>query len=303
MPVEQDDILDPAHDPDSGVENAGAAGIPKPGDKPVADELKVSEDGNVAEHKGVKYVRQEALHNERQERQKLAATLAALDPVMPEFEAFLKQKNERQSATVDRVRQSTRSESDFSDDELEGFAITRGYYEQDNVTPDTKRAQKELDIISGISRRQVAREVAPDRESTTKERARINRDKALNAKFLDGQPVASQQYVQAAIQSLGDEQLADPNVANLVQVIAAGLESLDQRKNNLGRGRPQRQNREPMLVEHSTGRFDGDDGEITDLDRAAARARGKSPEAWAKLSKQVNKVSSNRGSAILEDGV
>jgi hypothetical protein len=300
----EDGILDPAHDDDTNVEHAGAAGLAKPDENPddaKADELKVSEDGNVAEHKGVKYVRQEALHNERKERQRLAQTLAELDPVMPEFEAFLQQRNNRQQATVERTRESVGRQSDYSVDELEGFAVTRGYYKDDNTTPDLNRAARELDILSGISRRQAASAVRPVAEQSIRERANLARERARGSKFVDGQPVAEDKYMEAAISTLGDEHMADPNVANLVQVIAAGLQHLDQRKNGTA-GRTHTSSsghREPMFVEGGSGRFDGNDGEMSALDVAAARARGKSPEQWAKLSKQVN--ASKKNSAVLDE--
>src|SRR6478609_9011561 len=111
---EETDILDPAHDPNA--ENVGAAGIAKPEEK---DELKLSEDGNLAEHKGVKYIRQEALHAERQRNKELSDTLSKLDPYLGEFEEFLKQKGSRLSSTVERTAAHTRTEdSDYSDDEL-----------------------------------------------------------------------------------------------------------------------------------------------------------------------------------------
>jgi hypothetical protein len=118
---------------------------------------------------------------------------------------------------------------------------------------------------------------------------------------VDGQPIAEQKYIDAAATSLGDDLMADPEVARLAQVVAAGLEYLDARKSGtLGRGRAgggRRGSGEPMMVERSTGRFDGDTGEMSDLDRAAARARGKSPEQWQKMSKAVNKATS----AVLEE--
>jgi hypothetical protein len=288
----EDGVLDPAH----GEESMGAAGIAKPeADKP---EIKVSEDGNVAEHNGVKYVRQEALHQERQRAQKLADTLSALDPVMPEFKEFLEQKHARRGATVDRAARGNGGSDDYSQDELEGFAITRGYYKDDNTTPDTSRAQKELDIISGISRRQVGKAVAPVAAGTTREQARVNRERAIGNRFVDGRPVADEKYMRAALDTLGEDQIADPNVANLAQVVAAGLEYLDQRKN--GTSTRGRRGGEPMFTERGTGRYDTDAGDdVSPLSAAAARARGKTPEQWAKLSKQVNKT--DRGSALLEE--
>lgn len=292
MPAD-DAILDPAHDDSQeGLENVGAAGIPKPEAKPDGQtDDKVSGDGNILERDGVKYVRAEALHNERQQRQQLQQQIALLDPLIPEFNEFLAQKNGRQQATVDRARQSAAADSDYSTDELEGFAITRGYYKDDGTTPDTSRAQRELDIISGISRRQARKEVAPVAETTTRDRARINRERARGQQFVDGQPIADDRYVQAAFNALPDDYVADPQVAQITSLVAAGLEYLDRRKNGtLGNGRPPRRaSGEPMHVEQGTGRYDGDQGELSELDIAAARARGKTPEQWAKLQKAANR--------------
>jgi hypothetical protein len=289
-------VLDPAHEEEEIAPIAGIARKEAGGTKD-GDEFHVSEDGNVADHKGVKYVRQAALTEERAERQKLATTLAALDPVMPQFQEFLKQRNNRDQAQVDRARGDSRS--DYSADELNGFAITRGYYKADNTTPDTARAGKELDIIAGISNRQAARAVKPVTDSTARESARMNKERAMGAKFVDGENVAQDKYMTAALATLGDDQLADPNVANLVQVVAAGLEYLDHRKNGTLPSSRRGRGGEPMMVERGTGRYDRDNEEEgSALSRAAARARGKTPEQWSKLSKQVN--APRRNSANLE---
>lgn len=288
-----DEILDPAH-ADEGT-NMGAAGMAaaeqKNEDK---DELKLSEDGNVAEHKGVKYVRQEALHAAREKNKELASVLAQIEPVMPEFQEFLRNKQGRQAAVVDRARD--KSDSDYTDDELEGFAVTRGY-QKDDGSPDTARAKAELDIISGVQRRITSKAVEPVRRGATSEQARLNRERAHGRKFVDGAPIADEKYLNAALDALPDEYLADPNVANITQIVAAGLEYLDLRKNGTLRGRRSGGGREPMYVERGSGRFDGDEPEISDFDRAAARARGKSIEEWMKTSKAVNK----RTSDVLED--
>jgi hypothetical protein len=292
----EDGILDPAHADDGGVENAGVAGIPKPELKPESDELKVSEDGNVAEHKGVKYVRQEALHQARTEAKQLRDTLAALDPVMPEFEQFLKVKNNRQAA----VREAAASDGEQDDDAyLSEVATALGYFDETNQ-PDLRRAQAHLNVTRRESTRVVKREVEPDRKQSKAESARVNRERARGNKFVDGQPVAEEKYLNAAFESLGDDFLADSGVANLAQIVAAGLQYLDERKNGVSR-RAGPARREPMMVEGSTGRFDGDDGELSGLEMAAARARGKSPEQWAKLSKQVNANTRGRNTAVLEE--
>ena len=55
MPEDNDQILDPAHDPETVV-----AGIPKP--EKTEDKVVASEDGNQLERGGIKYIRAEALH-------------------------------------------------------------------------------------------------------------------------------------------------------------------------------------------------------------------------------------------------
>jgi hypothetical protein len=288
MPEDNDQILDPAHDPDGGT-NVGAAGIPAPeakGEKK-PDEVVVSEDGNIVERGGVKYMRAEALHNERQARQNAERQLAALAPVMPEFEEFLKTRENRKTA----VRESVASGGEQDDKEyLQEVATALGFYDETNQ-PDLRRAQAHLNITRREAGRVTDKRVRPVEESSQLAQARANRERARGQKFVDGQPIADDKYLEAAYNALPEEYLADPQVAALTQVIAAGLQHLDERKSGVRRGQqPQRrqQSGEPMFVERSTGRFDDGEGEISQLDIAAARARGKSPEEWAKMSKKVN---------------
>ncbi len=55
-----------------------------------------------------------------------------------------------------------------------------------------------------------------------------------------------------------------------------------------------------MFVEGGSGRVDNDPGEMSELDLAAARARGKSPEQWMKMSR-ASGGSSRRG-AVRDSG-
>jgi hypothetical protein len=289
-----DDILDPAHDPDAGVTHAGAAGIASPvkdGDK---SEPKVSDDGNIVEVGGKKYITIDALHSERAEKKQLAETLSALDPLMPDFEEFVKTKRNGRAATVARATAPADDDA-YSEDELDGLAIARGYYGEDNK-PDRARAKQELDILTRVADRRAAKHVKPVADRSVADRAAQNKSRARTNTFVDGQPIADSKFIDAALSSLPDEYLADDNIANITQVIAAGLEYLDMRKTRAGKrggGPPVRSSgrSEPMFVERGGGRFDDNEPEMTDLDRAAARARGKTPEQWAKLVKAANKGS------------
>jgi hypothetical protein len=256
----------------------------------------VSEDGNILERDGHKYVRAEALHEERSERQKLANTIKSLEPLMPEFEQFLANKRDRNASTVQRTAPET---GDYSEDELSGLAITRGYYDADGQTPDLKRAKSELDILSRVAARTSGRLLKPIAEQTAKDRSAANRANATSSKFVDGEPIAQDKYMKAAFDALPEEYSADPMISNITQVIAAGLEYLDHRKNGtLRRGRG---GREPMFVERGSGRYDGDSGNLSDLDLAAARARGKTPEEWGKMQTAVGGSPRGPANQNLED--
>lgn len=280
-----DEVLDPAHMDDGGLPAAPAA-PPTP-----APEPKVSDDGNVMEVGGRKYVTFDALTAERAQRQQLAQTVAQLEPLMPEFEQFLTKRNERQTAT-------TAASGKGGDDEayLREVAETLHFYDE-NHEPDLRRAQGHLNIMRRESDRSAQRAVEPVAQSTAREMARVNRERANTSRFVDGKPIADSKYMSAAMDAVGAEHLADPNVANMVQVVAAGLEYLDARKNGtLSRGRG---GREPLHLEGSRGRFDGDgEGGLSAMDLAAARARGKSPEEWAKMR---NSVTSEKRGNTLED--
>src|SRR5258708_6978411 len=95
------DVLDPAHADDlpvvAGVTAPAAATVPA---------FKATDDGNQVEYGGHKYIREEALQNERQTRQQYQQTLDQLRPLMPEFEDFLQQKTNGRQATVNRAGQS-----------------------------------------------------------------------------------------------------------------------------------------------------------------------------------------------------
>lgn len=282
-----DVVLDPAHADSGGVETA-VAGIAKP-DAQADPEIKVSEDGNVAEHKGVKYIRQEALHQERQARQQAQQRLKEyeerLTPLIPEINEYIQTKQNRQ----DRARQAHLGGND-DPEYLDEIALAMGAYDQQNQ-PDRARAQIQLNIMRKEAERAAAKAVEPVAAYTKADRAAANRERARGNKFSDGKPVAAEKYINTALEALGDEHLADPNVANLAQVVAAGLEYLDHRRNGTLPGRGGK--REPMHTEGGGYRGDFDTGSMSSFDLAAARARGKTPEQWAKLVHAVNKGSDN----------
>lgn len=286
MALQDDDVLDPAHR-DDGDHSATTvvAGMPHGGDKTPTrpEDFSMTDDGNIVTVGGKRYITDAALAAERGKNKQLSDALAQLDPLMPQFEQFLKTQSNRRDSVRDTVAHSG-ADSEDTDEYLGEVATALGYYDEQNQ-PDLRRAKAHLAVTRKEAERTANRAVAPVTESTRKEIARANRERALSATFVDGQPIADNKYMQEAFSTMSDEQLADPNVANLTQVIAAGLQFLDQRRNGtLGRGR---RGGEPNFREGGRGRFDDGDTGLSDMDRAAARARGKSPEEWAKLQGRV----------------
>lgn len=288
------ETIDP-HGAEDGV--SVIAGIPPAGAAADKPDFKATEDGNQVEYGGKKYVREEALHGERNRAQQYAKTLQALEPLMPEFEEFLENKRGGRAATVDRATRSGGAvdNGDYSEDELTGYAITRGYY-GDDQKPDVRRAKADLDIMTAIADRRAGRAVRPLADSSSRDRALQNTRQAMSQTFVDGQPIADPQYLKAAFDAVPDEIKADPNVSNILTVVAAGLQALDDRRT--GRSRAGR--REPAFREGSGGRVDRVSDSLDALDRAAARARGKTDEQWSKTQKAVT-GSTAFGGTILED--
>lgn len=274
----------------AGLEGAGGGGAEKP-------DFKATDDGNQIEYGGRKYVREEAMHGERTKAQGYAKTLQALEPLMPEFEQFLESKRSGRAATVDRATTHSAVDSgDYSEDELTGYAITRGYFGEDQK-PDTRRAKADLDIMTAIADRRAGRAIRPLAEGSARDRAATNAARAMSQTFVDGEPIADAKYLQAAFDAVPDEIKADPNVSNILTVVAAGLQALDDRRTGRGRSTSRR---EPAFREGGGGRAERTNDSLDALDRAAARARGKTDEQWAKTQKAVT-GSAGFGGTILED--
>lgn len=295
-----EESIDP-HSGEDGVETV-VAGVPAGA---AADKAayELTEDGNIAKIGDRKYVREEALHEARTKAQNYANTLKSLEPLMPEFEEFLASKQGNRNATVHRATTAGRAapDSDYNDDELTGYAITRGYYDGDNK-PDLKRAKDDLDIMTAIADRRAGRAVRPVAEASRRDKAEEHYRDALGARFVDGDPIADEKYVRAAFDAIPEEMRADPGIAQTMQVVAAGLQALDERRS--GRA-PRSGRREPVFREGAGGsrNYDGGD-ELDALDRAAAKARGKTPEQWSKMSKSLGGRSgggTSFGGTVLEE--
>lgn len=286
------DTIDP-HGADDGAQviNPALVAASQPEVKP---EFKATDDGNQVTYGDKKYIREEALHGERQKNQQLTQTLDQLKPLMPEFEQFLQSRKAGSDATV--YRATAQTESDYTPDELTGYAINRGYYDGDNK-PDLKRAQNDLDIMTAIADRRAGRAMQPLTDVTTRDRAQSNVARLMSQTFVDNEPIAEEKYLRAALDAVGDDVKSDPAQANMLAVIAAGLQALDDRRTGKSRG----SRREPNFREGSGRSFtNGSDSGLDALGRAAARARGKTDEQFAKMQRAVG-GNTGFGGDVLEE--
>ena len=275
----ENDTLDPAH---MEEELPGVAGRPTPEKEP----LELSEDGNIVKSGDKTYIRQEALHQAREERDRYKSTVDNLAPLMPEFEEFIENKRNGRTAKADAVTRGTKVDN-YDKDELEGVAIALGLTDEQG-NPDLRRAAFQMTMMERIAEKAAGKAVQPIAEGSARDKGRVNRANATARQFVDGAPVADPKYLEAAFSSIPEEMAADETVAGVMQLVAAGLEYLDLRKSGKLNS-PRGSRREPMFVEGGSGRVFGQrDGELSALDRAAAKARGKTPEQWAKSSKLVN---------------
>lgn len=264
-----------------------------------APEIKVSEDGNQITRGDRTYLPAEAVKQERAARQQLQAQLQQLEPLLPEFQEWLQNKQSGRQAAVTRATEG--ADGPYTKDELTAIAELNRYYTEDGQSLDLDRAKQALDIMSRVGERSARGLVEPVARTTMADRAARNRQEAISRQYLDGAPIAEAAFVQQAFDALPPELAADPGVANLVQVIAAGMEYLDKRKSGKARA-----GREPQFTEGATGRFDGNGGRgLSAFAQRAAQARGYTPEQWAKLiEKPTPDARADRdGGFVLETGL
>lgn len=263
-------------------------------------EIRVSEDGNQIIRGEHKYIREEALRRERAENQQLKQALGALEPVLPEFKEYMENKRSGRQTAVTRATEPAPAD-DYSQDELIAVAQLNRYYTEDGQSLDLDRAKQALELMDRRAERHARRAVEPVVRHTAADMAARNRQAAVSRQFVDGAPVADPRYIQQAFDALPPELAADPGVAELVQVLAAGMETLDSRRT----GKTAR--REPNYTEGPSGRFDGDGTgkPLSAFALRAAQSRGYTPEQWQKLqSKPTPDARADRdGGFVLETGL
>lgn len=288
------DVLDPAHADDLPQIAGLATETRLPGQQTDA-EWKASDDGNLVTRGDKRYVREEALHAERERAKAASAALSKIEPLIPEFTEFLNNKRNGNNATLERTSRPA-ADNYAEEDELRGLAIVRGYYKADGVTPDLDRANTELGLMARIADRSAARHVGPVQRDSVQSHADANYREALGRVFTDGEPIAERKYLEQVFQSVPADQRADPAVAQMLEVMALGVQELEARKSGRRVNR-----REPTFREGASGRSSGGMDALDALDAAAARARGKTPEQWGKMQKAIMGTGGMGTGTVLED--
>ena len=154
------------------------------------------------------------------------------------------------------------------DPELIAAAEALGFYNDDG-TPDTTRASKAKGFFSGLVKSTVQEEVKPLAQSTARTAAGSLRERAYQVVDKDGRQFAKQEHIDAVLNELPPEYQADPQVVQLALMIARGM------------GTGTSVAGEPLHTEGTGGRPGGGTG-LSNLERAAARARGLSEQDWTK---------------------
>lgn len=304
--------IDDVERPDDVIHVAGRP-APETNDQDDNDDLVEIQEVELTPGNKAKVVKLEALQEARRQSKGYRDTIAKLEPLMPEFNEFLNQKrNGGRKAAEPAARPAVPDETPEELEELAAVAHTMGYVDPATGDPDLVRTRAVMKMLDRRAGRVVSERVAPLAGNLAADRARQNREDAYSRAFVDGRPVAEQEFIDMAFDSLPAEYTADPLVAGTAHLVAAGLQYLEERKQAAGgvrrgtgpvqftrRGTPAFRGREPFFSEGSTGRVRGDHEEtLTAFSEAAARARGKTPEQWQKSRERVN---SRRDNNILDD--
>ncbi len=270
----------PNEELDEELDNGSQAGDKPDGDKPAGD--KPAGDKPAGDKPAGDKPRGDlrvALREEREANAKLKEQIAdhekrwgALEPFMPDIIDYLEKGGKGKATTGDAPNPAV---VEFAED----FEVR-----DKDGNLDLKRAEKLMRRIDERADAVAARRVEPVSRLTHTERASTMRERAHNIKLPeDGEPIASQEYIDKVMDALPPEFQSNPEVVNVAMIIAAGLETLSDRKK--GRSR----SREPLSLEGG-GRRGFRPGELTGLERAAAQARGKTAEQWQKAAKDDSDI-------------
>lgn len=154
------------------------------------------------------------------------------------------------------------------DPELIAAAEALGFYNDDG-TPNTARAAKAKGFFTGLVKGTVQEEVKPLAQSTARTAAGSLRERAYQVVDKDNRPFAQKENIDAVLNELPPEYQADPQVVQLALMIARGMGTTSPAAG------------EPLHTEGTSGR-PGGGAALSNLERAAARARGLSEQDWTK---------------------
>lgn len=208
----------------------------------------------------------------------LNAQLAPLAPVLTK----LLQQPELIPQIVNGTVQTKDTKPQPEDDaEAREMAETVGLYTATGEL-DIARGRKVLDKVERLAGKRAEAIVEPVRATGIAQQATAVRTWCQTVKFKDGRQPASQESIREVLSRTPDADLVKPGMAEMVLTLAAGIDTQHGRAANP-------RSSEPVFVENSGGRSPGSRN-MSEMERAAARARGISDDKWAKLSDTDNLV-------------
>lgn len=224
----------------------------------------------------------------RLEMQKEIDEAKAIKQSLEQYGPIL-QRIQQDPSILERARQPQKTERDV---EAEEVAEDLGLIAADGSL-DVNRARRYLDRQDQRNGKLVDQRVAPVANATASQIANGHRLALKSRRHEDGRPVASAESIDAVANVLPPELVANPNVAQIMELIAIGL---DQKTGRTPKAPVARMYDEPWLSE-GAGRGPGSRSVLTDEDKRFAKNLGLDEKTYAK---QVEDLHNNgrRGVAL-----
>lgn len=243
-------------------------------------------DDDAVDIHGVKHVPIAAVLAEREKAKSYKEKADAYDQVAQQWNQvqpyiqFLKENPTFMSRTAEQTQPTPTTTTQPVDPEAEELARTLDLYTADGK-PDAARAVKITKIVDRIAEQKAEAKVKPLAESTTRERAQHNYQRALATKAPDGR--TPDRNVLDALWSRTDPSItATEEGATAVVMLALGMGAFQGQQ-----APPQAPPQAPVTTEAPGPRNLNRPG-LTALDEKIAGLRGRSTDDWAKLTRTFN---------------
>jgi hypothetical protein len=290
MSTGQNMEVEPNPDPQTNEQDPLAAGREEADEVIVAEKNARGEDvapvSAVLKYKGESKAAKAEVARLTAEIGKLQGVQQALEQYSPILERI------RQDPSImERARQPQQQPAE---DDVEAIQLAEdmGLLAADSSL-DVKRARKMLDFLDRRNDRRIDQRVAPLANTTAAQIAESHRQRATTLRKKDGSLAASEESINQVYGMLPAELLANPSVAALMPIMAAGLDAMTGRK---PAAQAVREYDEPFFSE-AAGGGRGPRSVLTDDDKAFAQKLGLDGKTYEKQVQQMQ-TNGRRGVAL-----